>query len=226
MDGAKVVTSREFDIYATTNTTTTQDDDGAAAREAQEDCREYDCDSKKDVGDSTSGDTSNADDYNLLSMYMIAGLIQSTHQYYCFSSDDKNNTLTTTTKIMVQTANSATAADTTSNSNDDTPPITMNQTIGATTTTTYNNHNHFNDEKFSEDNSEGLSSWAPSASSCRHHSFNYCDKKAIDNDNRSDEQSSDMGKEERSSASSLDSLASNDVDVECKNYDGPYSVIG
>lgn len=184
MDGAKVVTSREFDIIYTTE------------NEAQE-------------------------DYNLLSMYMIAGLIQATRHYYCFSGEDKK-TFTTTTR-MVQTANSATDADTTSISNDNTLPITTNQSI-CETATIYTNTNNFNDEKVRKDNSEGLSSWAPSASSCRHN-FNYCDTKSIDDDNRSYEQSSDMAKEE-SSSSSLYSLASNDGDDVCKNYDGPYSVIG
>jgi hypothetical protein len=109
----------------------------------------------------------------------------------------------------------------------------MNQTIlgGSDITTNNQNYNSFNDEKFSEDNSEGLSSWTPSSkSSCRHlrhhHRHHF---KTIDNDNRSDGQSSDMAKEE-SSSSSLDSLASTmDGDGECnsKIFDRePYSVIG
>lgn len=199
-DGAKVVTSRVFDA---------QDGDGE-----EDDTKKK----KKNSSGGTTTCTSNADDYNLVSMYVIADLIQSTQNYYCFSSDDDNTNNANTRTIQKANDDDATVADTsTSISNSNTsPPITTNQTIGDT-----NNINY--DEKSSEDNSEGLSSWAPSSSSCRH--FNFCDKKTIDNDNRSDEQSIDMAKEE-SSSSSLDSLASNDGDIECKSYNGPYSVIG
>jgi len=237
MDGAKVITSREFD-------TVNRDDDCRADAAA---------DTKNDDdGGTTTTTTCNGDvaedEYNLITMYMIAGLIQSTHNYYRFSSDDTTPTSTNTTTTRTQSFNSSadsadaaadTAADVdpTSISNNTTPPsITMNQTIlgGSDITTNNQNHNNrnsFNDEKFSEDNSEGLSSWTPSSkSSCRHlrhhHRHHF---KTIDNDNRSDGQSSDMAKEE-SSSSSLDSLASTmDGDGECnsKIFDRePYSVIG
>jgi len=107
---------------------------------------------------------------DVASMYMMASLIQSTRHYYSFASDDT----TSTTKSL---SNNMSSKDQTNISQ------------------AYSNcNNNYNTERTpSEDNSDGLSSWTPSSSSCNDY-LNDNDKKHIDDDNRSDGQSScDIG---------------------------------
>ena len=145
MDGCKVVTSLDIDEYEMN----VQALDGDQA---------------------TSSNAGNCDDQDLASMYVIAGLVQSTRQYYSSS--------------LIYKAASISGGGVGPNSpscNEDQP--TKKQTKSMTEVSTIN----LNDERLSEDNSEGLSSWTPSSSS-----FNHYDSTIykIDNDNKSDGQSS------------------------------------
>ena len=166
MDGCKVVTSLDFDEYE---------------MNAQAD--------ELDGYPATRSNAGNCDDQDLASMYVIAGLVQSTPHYYSFPL---------IYKAGIQSGNGAGP-----NSpcyNEDQP--TKKQTKSMTEVSTIN----LNDERLSKDNSEGFSSWTPSSSSFNH--LNYYDSTFynIDNDNRSDGQSSDTAL--RSSSSSPSSSAS------------------
>lgn len=174
-----------------------------------------------------NGDQGNdCDEYNLASMYMMSSLIQSTRHHYESSSNYE-----ATSKVA-----------TISNSNADFPTTKQNKTMYTKSLT----NEQLGEDN--EDNSEGLSSWTPSQSSFSH--LNYYERKNIDNDNRSDGQSSGMpgGEEEEESSgtsSYSDSNASSvngddDVDdrqikadeddpikkSEDSDVKRPYSVIG
>jgi hypothetical protein len=168
MNGCKVVTSLDFDEYE---------------MNAQAD--------ELDGDQATISNAGNCDDQDLASMYVIAGLVQSTRHYYSVSL------------IYKAASKSGYGAGPNSPScNEDQP--TKKQTKSMTEVSTIN----LNDESLSKDNSEGLSSWTPSSSSFNH--LNYYDSTIynIDNDNRSDGQSSDTAV--RSSSSSPPSSLSVD----------------
>lgn len=114
------------------------------------------------------------------SMYMMASLIQSTRHYYSRSvaSEDHDTTV-----------NSMTTSSNDKSSQDE-----------SNITQAYINYNkNYNSRKApSEDNSEGSSAWTPASS---YGDWNDNDRKNIDNDNRSDEQSScGIGDEDGSSS--------------------------
>ena len=163
-------------------------------------------------------------------MYMMSSLIQSTRHHY-------ESSLATAKVGKVAISNS-------SSSNADLPTTKQNKSMYTQNLT---------NEQLGEDNednseSDGLSSWTPSQSSFSR--LNYHERKNIDNDNRSDGQSSFMpggGEEESSRTSSYsDSNASSsengddDVgDSQMKAYEGeqmkrskysdikrPYAIIG
>ena len=206
MDGCKLVTANELD-----------DCDGAMNAQADQEIR----------------DQGNCDDYNLASMYMISGLIQSTRNHYDVSSN-----VEAATKVR------KTAVSRRSSSIIDLP--TAKKTKRATQDVFTANLNDIKLGEDDENNSEGLSSWTPSMSSFNR--LNYYDRKSndIDTDNRSDGQSSGGEGEESSGSSSYsDSNASatekgDDVEdsqmkadddhhrkrSESTDFDGPYAVIG
>lgn len=178
-----------------------------------------------------NGDQGNdCDEYNLASMYMMSSLIQSTrHHYESFSNYEGTRRVATISNSL-------------SSRNADFPTTKQSKSVYTKTLT--------NEQlgKDKDDNSEGLSSWTPSQSSCSH--LKYYEKKSIDNDNRSEGQSSGMpgGEEEEESSGTIsysDSNASsangdNDVDgtqikaneeermnkFEESVVERPYSVIG
>ncbi|KAL3785933.1 hypothetical protein ACHAW5_006815 [Stephanodiscus triporus] len=196
MDGCKVMTSSEFDDY--------EDDMNAQA-------------DKLNGDQGTRSNAGNCDDYNLASMYMIAGLIQSTRHHYSFSSNDAAAT------------KPANAAGPNSSSRNEALP-TKKQSKSMTKEEVHTTI--LNDKKSSEDHFEVLSSWTPSTSSFNHHNY-YDSKSNIDDDNRSDEQSSGMaGGEGGESSSSSYSGSSENEETNHKersgsiDFDGPYSVIG
>lgn len=154
MECARVITSDEFDEMDDNN-----DQLDGAEEQSQAEAETKTQESSKSYG---------TDEYDVSSMYMLSGLIQSTRNYYGFSCDD-------------------TATITAGNSNNHHRQSSNNDETNLTQV-----YSNYNDEKLGQDNSEGLSSWTPSISSCNDLN-EYNDKKNIDNDNRSDGQSSDMG---------------------------------
>jgi hypothetical protein len=174
----------------------------------------------------------NCIDYNLASMYMIAGLVQSTRHHYNFSSNDDGEANIDNAAAFGQKNSFVTA---------DLPTKKQGRSSGPTKEGSHGINNNSTDDKSSEDNSEGLSSWTPSSRSSFHH-LNYYNGKSsnIDNDNRSDGQSSDMaggaGGGSTSSSSYSDSSDSGDdgiddteaitADKYNHDYDGPCTVVG
>ena len=149
-----------------------------------EECLVVDEEEQSDViygqskADTNSSDDDQEEEYNDVSeMYMLSNLIQSTRQYYNFSSDD--------TKTTQATASLPTSHPTTMNNKNFT-----------------NNHEQSLPRS---DSSEGLSSYTPlsSENDLNHDDDDGDDKKKdIDNDNRSDGQSSDMDDTSASSSTS------------------------
>ena len=155
---------------------------------------EYEMNAQADELDgypATRSNAGNCDDQYLASMYVIVGLIQSTPHYYSFPL------------IYNAASQSGNGAGPNSPScNEDQP--TKKQTKSMTEVSTVN----LNDERLSKDNSEGFSSWTPSSGSFNHLNYYNSTIYNIDNDNRSDGQSSDTAV--RSSSSSPPSSASVD----------------
>jgi hypothetical protein len=118
--------------------------------------------------DKTDDDSHDLDD-DVSSMYMMASLIQSTRHYYSRSvaSDDHDTTVNSDTTL----SNAKSSQD---ESNITQAYIDYNK-------------NHSSRKAPSEDNSEGRSTWTPASS---YGDWNDNNRKNIDNDNRSDEQSS------------------------------------
>ena len=203
MDGCKVLTAREFD-------------------------EQFDCD-RRGAGTRSDAEYDDCDDYNLASMYMIAGLVQSTRHHYDFSSKDDE-----------AAAGSGNAAG---------PsyllPIKKQSKSASGKEEAYG----ISASACDENSSEVLSSWTPSSGSFNHLNYYNSGKNGsnIDNDNRSDGLSSDMTGEEGGDSSSSSSSSSSsyayssengdDVDESSRrtktedkdnqgDFDGPYSVIG
>lgn len=211
MQGVKVVTSAEFDNLDYMNDNEEEQDGDVHQGEAGQHQHE----------EESSGSNYDSEDYDVSSMYMLSGLIQSTRHYYSFVSDD-----TAATNAEASPSASMIAASDVQFSND----RLSSQETSANLTQVYKN---YNDEKLSEDNSEGLSSWTPS---CRSYNdlMNENDRKDIDNDNRSDGQSSDMGSAEGSissfGSSPRDQRPDNDgvgirKESNARN-DAPFSIVG
>ena len=179
-----------------------------------------------------NGDQGNdCDEYNLASMYMMSSLIQSTRHHY----ESSLNYEAKDGKVTVSNSSSS--------SNTYFPTTKQSKNLYTKTLT---------NEQLGEDNedsSEGLSSWTPSQCSFSH--LKYYERKNIDNDNRSDGQSSGVpgGEEEEEESSGTSSYsdsnansANGDDDVEERQIKGdkdeqmkksedsdveqPYSVIG
>jgi len=195
MECARVVTSSEFDDEMNSGDLLSAEALVIHDRKTQDDQQAEEEDEEKE-------DASN-DDYGVSSMYMLAGLIQSTRHYYNFSSDD---TTTATTPYT-----SALSTNGTSNNYD--KQATNHRQV----------YSNYNDEKLREDDSEGFSSWTPSSSSCNE--FNDSDKKNIDDDNRSDGKSSDDGADSISS-SGAQSPKAEERKENYVNLAGAFSVIG
>jgi len=175
--GAQVVTSAEFDAMDNNSDESgdaSQQESGVRTRGADEPKNE-------DQAASRSNDDENqaVDEYDVSSMYMLSGLIRSTRQYYSFSNESSDATATT--------ASASTSNDASSGIVNYRPVRNGNKEAARAYDSAYSN-----DEKLSEDNSEGLSSWAPSSLS-RHSPRDRDGRKDVDDDNRSDGQSSDMG---------------------------------
>ena len=178
-----------------------------------EECLVVDEEEQNDIDGQSKADTNSSDvdqeeEYNDVSeMYMLSNLIQSTRQYYSFSSDD-----TKTTQVTASL------------------PTTVSHVHSTNFT---NNHEKSLPRS---DSSEGLSSYTPlsSENDLNHDDDNGDDKKKdIDNDNRSDGQSSDMDDTSASlststsegETSSGDGVVKEDS-LGCINWDGAYSTIG
>ena len=178
-----------------------------------EECLVVDEEEQNDIDGQSKADTNSSDvdqeeEYNDVSeMYMLSNLIQSTRQYYSFSSDD-----TKTTQVTASL------------------PTTVSHVHSTNFT---NNHEKSLPRS---DSSEGLSSYTPlsSENDLNHDDDNGDDKKKdIDNDNRSDGQSSDMDDTSASLSTSTSEgeTSSGDGAVKedslgCINWDGAYSTIG
>jgi hypothetical protein len=203
--------------------------------------------------------TRDDDEYNLASMYMIAGLLQSSRHHYDFATATASND---DDEAPDTSESSRTTID-----NVESPPPPIKKHGGTIIAATkgddvrggIDNDAREEDGRSTtyscEDNSEGLSTWTPSSSSSS--SFrrtNYCasNNNNIDNDNRSDGQSSDMafgaggggGSSTSSYSDSSDgcgdgygiiddaraamTMTTNDnaTDKYNHDYDGPYAVIG
>ena len=178
-----------------------------------EECLVVDEEEQNDIDGQSKADTNSSDvdqeeEYNDVSeMYMLSNLIQSTRQYYSFSSDD-----TKTTQVTASL------------------PTTVSHVHSTNFT---NNHEKSLPRS---DSSEGLSSYTPlsSENDLNHDDDNGDDKKKdIDNDNRSDGQSSDMDDTSASlststsegETSSGDGVVKEDS-LGCINWNGAYSTIG
>lgn len=153
-----------------------------------------------------SNEEQHEEEYNVSSMYMLSSLIQSTRHYYSYSSDSDGTSATT---VNVNYDNNRHPS----------------QETTANLTQVCNNSND------SEDNSEALSSWTPSCRSYNDLMDENC-RKDIDNDNRSDGQSSDMGAGESISSfgsSPQPRQPNNGVDIRKESYlriDAPFSIVG
>lgn len=211
MTTAKVVTSREFDDDGSSSNKSTQSS-------SEEKKNEYDSlDVSTDIiGRPRNRATAAASSYgydDVASMYMMGSLVQSTRHYYNFSdNDDDENTDASCTLVTSNVPTKKRARYTYSSSSTGILPskTSMNHSnedsIIKKAMRTCAQYNDDNDEKLSEDNSEGQSSWAPSTRPCGELADN--DKKNIDNDNRSDGQSSGLVGAEESPMSSSDSISS------------------
>ena len=177
-----------------------------------EECLVVDEEEQNDIDGQSKADTNSSDvdqeeEYNDVSeMYMLSNLIQSTRQYYSFSSDD-----TKTTQVTASL------------------PTTVSHVHSTNFT---NNHEKSLPRS---DSSEGLSSYTPlsSENDLNDGDDNDNKKKDIDNDNRSDGQSSDMDDTSASLSTSTSEgeTSSGDGAVKedslgCINWNGAYSTIG
>jgi hypothetical protein len=188
MGGARMMTSAEFDALD-------NDDNevGDASSQRENDLQAGAETKSEDRTETVSSADNRADEYDISSMYMLSGLIQSTRHYYNFSNDNSDATTAT-----------ASVNNTSSNIINYRPARN-----GKATQLTQSYNSACNDEKLSEDNSEGLSSWTPSSS---YNSLNDNERKDIDNYNRSDGQSSDMGAgRENSAGDEIESSDSNSI---------------
>lgn len=191
-ESCKVMTSKEFDEF--------ENDFGETSAADQEDVLTLDA-----LNQSSSQDVS--------SMYMQAGLIQSTRHYYSFASNDETSTSNPpapNSKQEDQCRNSS-----------------INSTLDQYTSYIMNNSKiNNNNNNINEDNSEeGFSSWGAS-SSCNYLNIDNNNSKNIDNDNRSDGVSINVDASATGGSSSSSSLGDsiNAWDDGC--FDGPFSIIG
>jgi len=171
MDGCRVVTAREFDEEFNFN-----------GGDDRQDAKYDDC-----------------DDYDLASMYMIAGLVRSTRRHYDFSSNDDDDD--DDDEAPTESGNAAAGPSSPSSHNyngEEHLPLPPTKTQSKSASGKEEAHGiSTNANSNDENSSEVLSSWTPSSGSFNHLNYYSCGKNGsnIDNDNRSDGQSSDMAGE-------------------------------
>mmetsp|Transcript_32459 Transcript_32459/g.62105 ORF Transcript_32459/g.62105 Transcript_32459/m.62105 type:complete len:345 (-) Transcript_32459:78-1112(-) len=177
MEGVKVMTSSDFDREEEAEIMAMNGDDNIQQEDQQQQVENETIDERTSQEEDPNG--------NVSSMYMLAGLIQSTRNYYSFEIAAHDDTATS---LMIN------------NTNNDKEDSMAQAYID------YNSNNYNNEKAPSEDNSEDLSSWTPYSSL---NNLDDNERKNIDNDNRSDDQSSCddvVGGEARYSRCSLISL--------------------
>ena len=246
-EGCRVMTSREFDemennhhpVYGSVK----QADDTLKTDPQAQGCEEEEApaETTQDVSLDIIGrsrrrnrTTSNlpvpvarSDEYNVSSMHMLGSLVQSTRHYYNFPCDDTTTVSTPIVSNLPSKKRARYTAPSTTSLHHTTSEKSMNSIINSSsnedsiikkamrTCAQYQYNTNHNDEKLSEDgNSEGLSSWTPT-SSCGELADN--DQNDIDNDNRSDGQSSDIGDGEETSS---DDSSDNSISSSEEHHDG------